>query len=298
MGGGPAGGDLPAAARARIAAIRRSGSWDSALTTGEFAAIRSAGFEPAGQVYGAAVYPIGWTLGHGAPGAVIPARLPDPAAGAPAGRRVVHAFGPLIRTMDTARRVALRRMTAECTALGGHGVVGVSLTIGEFPVMTDDGTQCLEFRAIGTAVRAPGSSPGEPFTSDLSGQDFAKLIMAGWAPVRLAMGISIGGKPDDPLSIRQRLPRAGNAELDGITYLVNLVRHDARTRLQQEVAQLGGSGAVVGTSELKIRSDVCPWQAVTEFVAEATIIGTAITPFRRRHAAAPPASLAILPLRR
>ena len=65
-------------------------------------------------------------------------------------------------------------MSAECAALGGHGVVGVSLDIGP-------SAGGLEFKALGTAVRAPGAIyPKSPFTSHLSGQDFAKLIITGW----------------------------------------------------------------------------------------------------------------------
>jgi hypothetical protein len=39
-----------------MAASGREGTWDSALSAGGFAAIRSVGFEPAGQVFGGAVY--------------------------------------------------------------------------------------------------------------------------------------------------------------------------------------------------------------------------------------------------
>ncbi len=42
-----------------MAEIRGSGTWGSALTADEFAAIRSVGFEPTGQVLGAAVFNIG-----------------------------------------------------------------------------------------------------------------------------------------------------------------------------------------------------------------------------------------------
>ena len=83
-------------------------------------------------------------------------------------------------------------MVEECTALGGHGVVGVRLTIGGFP------SGGLEFKAIGTAVHAPGAPPlRHPFTSDLTGQDFAKLIMKGWMPAGLVLGISIAARHDD-----------------------------------------------------------------------------------------------------
>ena len=58
--------------------------------------------------------------------------------------------------MYEARHKALDRMTAECEELGGHGVVGVRLTIGAFPAGG------LEFKAIGTAIRAPGVGPVSP----------------------------------------------------------------------------------------------------------------------------------------
>ena len=47
---------LPVEAEARMAEIRDSRTWGSAPTSDEFAAIRSVGFEPAGQVLGAAVF--------------------------------------------------------------------------------------------------------------------------------------------------------------------------------------------------------------------------------------------------
>jgi hypothetical protein len=44
------------------------GAWDSALSVGDFAAVRSVGFEPAGQVFGAAVYYLRTVMGAGCPG--------------------------------------------------------------------------------------------------------------------------------------------------------------------------------------------------------------------------------------
>ena len=45
--------DLPPIAEARMAEIRQSGTWGSALSSDEFAAIRSVGFDSVGQVLGA-----------------------------------------------------------------------------------------------------------------------------------------------------------------------------------------------------------------------------------------------------
>ena len=140
-----------------MAEIRASGTWGSALTSDEFAAIRSVGFEPTGQVLGACVYNIGYTGGYSCPGAwgtwgygqVIPARTRTQVS----SRAGWGSFAPLVQAMYEARHKALDRMTAECEELGGHGVVGVRLTIGAFPAGG------LEFKAIGTAIRAPGVGP-------------------------------------------------------------------------------------------------------------------------------------------
>jgi hypothetical protein len=127
------------------------------LTCQELAAVGSVGFAPVGQVFGAAVYAAGSASGSRCPGS--PAvQVPD--RGDPAG------FGPLVEAMYQARRAAVDRMTAECAALGGHGVVGVRLSRGPFALGG------LEFTAIGTAVRAAGAAAGPPapFTSDVSGR--------------------------------------------------------------------------------------------------------------------------------
>ena len=142
--------------------------------------------------------------------------------------------------MYQARDTAIGRMTAECAALGGHGVVGVGLSRGSFPLGG------LEFTVIGTAIRAPGAAHGPPvpFTSDLSGQDFAKLIMTGWVPAGLVLGISIGSRHDDRTTARQARWGSGNAEVAGWTELVGQSRHDARDQLDSEVRRLGGEGVV------------------------------------------------------
>jgi uncharacterized protein YbjQ (UPF0145 family) len=278
-----------------MAEIRGSGTWGSALTADEFAAIRSTGFEPAGQVLGAAVYNVGYTGGYGCPGAwagfggwATPYRSVTQVS----GQGGYGSFGPLVQTMYEARRTAIGRMSAECAELGGHGVVGVRLSIGPFPAGG------LEFKAIGTAVRAPGGGAlRAPFTSSLSGQDFAKLIMTGWVPAGLVLGISIGARHDDWLTTGQTRWGAGNAEVTGYTELVNSARHDAREQLERDVRGRGADGVVIADMGIRIRERECPSQQHgRDHIAEVTIIGTAIARFARaqRHEAEP--SLAILSL--
>jgi uncharacterized protein YbjQ (UPF0145 family) len=291
------GEDLPSAAESRIAEIRRSGTWGSALTADEFTAIKGVGFEPVGQVLGAAVYNIGYTGGWACPGAWAGYggyASPYQSVTALSGAGSMGSFGPMVQTLYQARRAALGRMSEECAELGGHGVVGVSLTIGAFPAGG------LEFKAIGTAVRAPGGVPlQQPFTSGLSGQDFAKLIMAGWVPAGLALGISIGARHDDWLTINQTRWGSGNSEVNGYTDLVNQARHDARSQLDRDVTRQGADGVVVKTMEMRVRERECPMQEHRrDHITEVTIIGTAIAQFSRSQPgrAARDGSLAILSL--
>ena len=291
--------DLPPVAEARMAEIRRSGTWGSAVTSDEFAAIRSVGFETVGQVLGAAVYNIGYTGGYGCPGAWGSYGYSwGPSARTQVSSRGGYgSFGPLVNTMYEARRTAIGRMVAECEELGGHGVVGVRLSIGPFPAGG------LEFKAIGTAVRAPGGQKlAHPFTSDLSGQDFAKLVMKGWFPAGLVLGISIAARHDDWLTVGQTRWGAGNAEVTGFTELVNEARHDARTQLAADVKRLGAEGVVVADMDMRVRERECPAQeGGRDHIIEAINIGTAIVRFSassERSGASPLAIMSLDPQRR
>ena len=250
--------------------------WGSSLTCGEFAAVRSVGFEPVGQVFGAAVYAAGSARG----------------SSCPAGE---GSFGPLVQAMYQARHTAIGRMTAECARLGGHGVVGVRLSRGSFFLGG------LEFTAVGTAVRAPGAqyAQREPFTCDLSGQDFAKLIMAGWVPAGLALGVWIGSRHDDRTTTRQARWGSGNAEVAGWTELVNQSRHEARRQLESDVRRIGGEGVVIAAMQLRVSQRDCP-VAVGRFdhVVESTLIGTAVAGFSRAGQSRAGPALTVMPLNR
>jgi uncharacterized protein YbjQ (UPF0145 family) len=287
--------ELPTVAKARIAGIRSSGTWGSSLACGEFAALLSAGFEPVGQVFGAAVYAAGAASGSSCPaaGGSAGGGMPGASAARVQGQGSPASFGPLMQAMYQARHTAIGRMAAECAGLGGHGVVGVRLSRGSFPLGG------LEFTAIGTAVRAPGAADGrrEPFTSDLSGHDFAKLIMTGWVPAGLALGISIGSRHDDRTTTRQARWGSGNTEITGWTELVSHVRHDARRQLENDVQRLGAEGVVIAAMPLRVSQRDCPASVGRhDHIVEATLIGTAIARFSRRGLCPAGPALGIMPL--
>ncbi|HTU29173.1 MAG TPA: heavy metal-binding domain-containing protein, partial [Solirubrobacteraceae bacterium] len=162
---------IPESGRERIARMKedaKRGFFTSDLSVNEFLLVKESGFEPVGLVLGSSIYHIGF----------------QQAAWNRNQEMVV-----LTQAMYHARELAMTRMEEEADQLGADGVVGVRLEIGRY----DWGPDLAEFIAVGTAVkhregelhRAPN---GRPFTSDLSGQDFATLLRAGYRPTGLTMG--------------------------------------------------------------------------------------------------------------
>ncbi|MEU6311546.1 heavy metal-binding domain-containing protein [Streptomyces sp. NPDC047014] len=268
------------------------GVWDSGLSGGEFAAVGGVGFEPVGQVLGTAVFSIGYTGAWGCPGEW---SVGDDNTVVPSSRWA-PSLAPLVRSMYAARRAALARAVAECGALGGDGIVGVELHVGEFLA---DG---LEFTVRGTAVRARSRiRPRTPFTSHLSGQDFAALIGSGWVPVGLAFGIALAIRHDDwRTSFRVPSLVGRNQEVDGYTQLVSHVRREARRQLVVDTARQGGDGVVVDDVELRVEEKECPaYGSTRDVTAEAVLVGTAIARFGRTgRPAGPRPPLTIMRLER
>jgi uncharacterized protein YbjQ (UPF0145 family) len=300
-----AAGRLPLRAQWRIAEQRarrdrgEPGSFTSNLSIEEFAAIRSVGFAPVGQVMGSAVYQIGWSyggcgygfggfgggLGRGFGGGF--ARGGFAGGGFPGGGIAGGTSGggwtpaPVVpveatrQLLEQARHRAVDRMRAECVGLGGDGVVGVRLTIAPF---YDNG---LEFMAVGTAVRAAGDRhPARPFTSDLSGQDFAKLIRSGWVPVALVQGVGAVIRHDDWATQTQQRSWT-NQEIAGTTQLVHLSRDAARSSLGADARRQGGHTVLLQDLELRVHRQSCPnTREGHDHVATAYLWGTAVVPFR------------------
>jgi uncharacterized protein YbjQ (UPF0145 family) len=151
---------------------------------------------------------------------------------------------------------------------------------------------------MGTAIRAPGGGRlATPFTSDLSGQDFAKLVMAGVVPVSLVVGISIGVRHDDWLTAGQSRWTTGNVEVAGYTELVNRTRLDARNELMLDVSRVHGDGVVIQRSDLRIDEHECPGiEGARDHLAEVTMIGTAIARFATGSRTGNRPSMAVLSL--
>src|SRR6516225_7123081 len=108
----------------------RGATWGSVLSVNAFAAVRSVGFEPVGQVFGAAGYPLTATAAVSCPGTATHFLIPGASA------RVTGRSGSAARIAQAlydGYRTAIDRMSGECSDLGGHGVVGAALQVTENP---------------------------------------------------------------------------------------------------------------------------------------------------------------------
>jgi uncharacterized protein YbjQ (UPF0145 family) len=280
---------------------RRDRPWGSVLSAAGFAAIRSAGFEPAGQVFGAAVYPLYATAAFSCPGVAardvpLGASPQDSATGATvvSGQGVPGPVARIAQALTDGRRTAIDRMAAECSALDGHGVVGATVQVRQVPaeVLT---TAAAEFTVMGTAVRARDCpSLARPFTTDLSGQDFAKIVLAGWVPAGITLGIAVAARHDELLAGDSARWGQGNVEVPAYTELMVKVRRQARRQLQQDVLGLGADGVVVSAMTLSVHADACQAHpGGTDHFAESVITGTALVRFAGQRAAAAQRSLAV-----
>jgi uncharacterized protein YbjQ (UPF0145 family) len=234
----------------------------SDLSVNEFLLVREARFRPLGLVLGSSVYHVG-----------LQAR----------SWRVSQELDGLSHIMSRARELAMIRMRKEAMALGADGVVGVRLDTQTH----DFGPDIAEFVAIGTAVKAESkaggaggtrkwrTNKGQPFTSDLSGQDFCALIRAGYAPLGMVIGSCVYHIAHQ--SIGTAIGNVGrNVELEQFTGALYDARELAMGRIQAAAQALAAEG-IVG---MRLRQHSHTWGShTTEFLA----IGTAIRPLRDDH---------------
>lgn len=322
---------LPPAAQARLQRAADDRVRASFLTVPSAVGVAAAGFEPVGEAMGCVVMHLGWS-GYGCPmyagyGGGFGGRgfggggfggggfnggfnggiagsggiaggygwgesptVTSGGAGSTVGGSQWSGYRPYADALYQGYDTALARMNAEAQALGADGVVGIRLTTERM----DTGSR--EFVALGTAVRSTGATHlSRPFATLLDGVDLAKLLAAGWAPAGAIVGLSIAVRHDDYRTQQQRSSwSSSNVEVVGYTELVTAARVDARDQFARRVAQTGAEGAVVDAVTLHVH-EVEPSDGHRDHVAEAMVMGTAITRFHEQPTA-PTRSLAYLPL--
>jgi len=234
---------------AQTAGASDGGVFTSDLSVSEYVLLGEAGFEPLGFVVGSSIYHIGIQVGRWSQN---------------------QELQVLTQAMYNARELAMSRMQAEADHLDADGIVGVNLTMQMYAW----GAGVLEFISTGTAVRALNAAgahkapDGRAFTSDLSAQDFFRLLAAGAVPVAFVLGTCVYHIAHQ--SVMQTLRQSGqNQEMPQFTQGVYEARELALSRMQAEATQVGASG-IVGVS-VEVKNHV--WgEHATEFLATGTAI--------------------------
>jgi len=246
---------IPTHAAERLKGLRSSvhstGVFTSDFSVNEFLLVRKAGFEPIGLCVGSCIYHLGIQYGSW---------------------NQNQELGVLSQAMYEARELAMTRMREEATSMGADGIVGVELTVKRL----EWDTHILEFMAIGTGVVHAKGHPGfkgpkgQPFTSDLSGQDFWTLLHAGYRPLEMVMGSCVYHVAHQ--GIMRSLGNVGrNVEMTNFSQALYDAREIAMERMQNEAIEADAEG-VVGVD---LHEGSHNWQPhVIEFFA----VGTAVTP--------------------
>lgn len=286
----------------------------SDLSVTEFITLSRAGFLPHGLVIGASVYNAG-QLATSSRG------LFEDIAAAFSGAAPVYATGEvrqLSLAMRSARTLAIHRMHEQAARFGAEGVVGVRLNVEHH--QWRGGNQVAKFIAMGTAIgfdpqHAPAEfrnapslrlANGEPFTSDLAGQDFVAILRAGYRPVSVATGTCVY-----QLDMREAAPYAGySAEMTSYTQAFLGARETAMQRLQQDLFDEwppGHADCPIGIVGMTV-SEIVFGGAGTSArryqgppIVEFSAIGTAIAPLHPsdpRRARQMPKPLTVVPLDR
>src|ERR1700733_904897 len=242
----------PKAADSRLAhtaGASPSGVFTSDLSVSEYVLLGEAGFEPLGFVVGSSIYHVGLQAGRW---------------------NQNQELQVLTQAMYNARELAMARMRAEADHLGADGIVGVQLRMQMYAW----GQDVLEFIATGTAVHALAghgghrAPDGRAFTSDLSAQDFFRLLAAGAVPVAFVLGTCVYHIAHQ--SAMQALRQAGqNQEMIQFTQGIYEARELALARMQVEATDAQASG-IVGVN-VAVSNHV--WgEHATEFFATGTAI--------------------------
>jgi uncharacterized protein YbjQ (UPF0145 family) len=242
----------PEAASTRLAHTAgavEAGVFSSDLSVSEYVLLGEAGFEPLGFVIGSSIYHVGLQVGRWSQN---------------------QELQVLTQAMYNARELAMARMRAEADHLGADGIVGVNLRMQMYAW----GQGVLEFVASGTAVRhlagqgAHKAPDGRAFTSDLSAQDFFRLLAAGAVPVTFVLGTCVYHIAHQ--GVLQSLRQVGqNQEMPQFTQGVYEARELALSRMHAEATQAQASGIVGVTVEVKNHV----WgEHATEFLATGTAI--------------------------
>jgi len=146
-------------------------------------------------------------------------------------------IGAASEAHNLAVRSAAAHLGDQCSAVHGHGVVGVRVEV-------EVQRHHVDVELTGTAVRpVKGKEPNRVFVSDLSARDFTLLHNAGWGPIGLAFGASFVYAPRRSVGTTMR-QSSQNVELTNFTEAMYSAREAGMEHMQRSALDMGAQGIV------------------------------------------------------
>jgi uncharacterized protein YbjQ (UPF0145 family) len=290
------GGGLPVLAERRLAALTGSangpngpdGRFTSQLSVSEFALSQAVGLRSVSQVMGTCFYHAQHALDRVVPG-----------KGWAPGK-----VGHMSETepWNTTRQKALDRMLAEATLCAADAVVGVGIQQTQ-ELMEGRFDATFECVATGTAVVHNSPAPGRPgpVMTNLSVQDYWKLLQQGFTPVGLvAHSAMIGCVPSTVLhqvetSVRTSEAAQRSWEVREFTEGLRLAHTTAFAQLRAQAEHMGAAGIVGVTVERLQHAGELASSTYKDLVIVVHAMGTAVA--RGGTPPKPGSSLPITPVR-
>jgi uncharacterized protein YbjQ (UPF0145 family) len=225
-------GYVPAEADARLSGLGAD-LFSSTLSVNEFALLTEMGPQPLAQVLGASVHQVGWQY------------LPPQAQWG--GSDLFCQMYTVSQAWAEARRNAFARLREEARQVGADAVVGVQLRRGTH----DWARNSVDFVVNGTAIRLPGTpSPSDATValSDLSAQDYWKLVGGGWGPAGLVATTTVFFMSQGSWTRwRRRTSAMKNQELYEFSEAFSAARRAAMSDLRGQAESVKADG-IVGVS--------------------------------------------------
>ncbi|MHB1682780.1 MAG: heavy metal-binding domain-containing protein [Bacilli bacterium] len=237
--------------------------WTSDLSVNEWLALRQYKIRPLGQVMGSSFYQVGYVgpTSYNSMGSYYTAS---------------HELQGPTKALYEGRRLAISRLEQEAALMGANAVVGVHLEKKGFSQA--DGV--VEYVCYGTAVQVEGlKQPARPVLSTVSGQDFARLIIAGHLPVGLALGATFYYLRTDWWDAQQERSWY-NQEMQHFTQGMYTARHLAQKKLREDLQKMGATGVVGAEFEMHVEEieggQVGDGERVQDHIVEVVMLGTAV----------------------
>ncbi len=266
---------IPEAAAARLdEAGTDGGNWSSDFSAAELAAVHHVGFDPVDFVMGSSIYHVGSRFGS---------RASATWAGGTSwtnsyqcnyglGFGAAHRLGwnwehlQYEEGVHEAYRLALGRLIEEAKRVNAHGVVGVRVRLNRMEGV--GGT--IEFTAFGTAIRRAGAPPlPEPFTSHLTGGQFAKLLKTGLVPTKLVYAVS-AVEIDEGCVVDHQSQRWSTTEIEQLSDAVTWARRSAVEAIEKQSEGFGDR--VIGVEVGFAIHDVGENQRIVQMSALGTVV--------------------------